>query len=705
MSFSSQSSRSVLALSALFAVGPTNAQNSQAAPAETLDEMVVKAIKPGYKVEKLQSTKYTAPLLDVPQTITVVPKQIIKEQNAASLTDILRNSPGISMTAGEGGAAAGDNLSMRGFSARTDTFVDGVRDANSGGYVRDAFNIEQVEISKGPSSANNGTGSTGGSINLATKTPTLKNATGVSLTAGTSDYARATLDYNQAIKEIPGAAFRFNSVYHTQFVPGRDHVSLERWGFAPSLAFGLETNTRFILKYSYLDADNVPDYGQAWAVRGNAPSTNYYGFLNRDYEKLTSQVATAIFEHDFNEKFSFRNTLRYNHGNRLSSITAPRFNADGTQRADAKTRDQHDYTINNTSELTSKFSTGKVEHELLSGVMLSHDSSTNYPRTAQSVTLGSIQTPNAYSPVTGSNVRNGSLTEIRYNTLSLYAFDTVKLNEQWELNGGVRYDHLSSDGRSLGNTTAANNYDIRNNNDDVLSYRGAIVYKPQKNGSIYLGYGTSFNPSVEGGAYGTSRTNFSVKPEQSNTTELGTKWDLLDNKLSLTGSVFRTVKTNARTTDPTSLEVRVDGEQEVQGFELGFSGQITDDWRVFGGYTFLDSKLKKALEVNNIIGADLAQTPEHSFSLWTVYSLPKNIELGVGARFVGSRYNATTTTRQRAAQYTVLDAMIGYRLNDTVSFRINGYNLGNVDYIDSVGGGHYIPGAGRSLALTTNFDF
>jgi outer membrane receptor for monomeric catechols len=236
----------------LLALGQLAAQT--AAPAEKkeegqkteeeLAEIVVEANKERalYKPENLKSPKFTKPVRDIPQTLTVVPEELIKEQNATNLRDVLRNVPGISMQAGEGGGGpAGDNLSIRGFAARSDIFVDGLRDTAGGGYSRDPFNLEQVEVAKGPASTNAGRGSTGGSINLSSKTPKLDSRYDIMLSGGTDNFTRGTFDVNQSIPNLNGVAFRLNGMYHEQDIPGRDFVENERWGIAPSIAFGLGT--------------------------------------------------------------------------------------------------------------------------------------------------------------------------------------------------------------------------------------------------------------------------------------------------------------------------------------------------------------------------------------------------------------------------------------------------------------------------------
>jgi catecholate siderophore receptor len=282
----------------------------------------------------------------------------------------------------------------------------------------------------------------------------------------------------------------------------------------------------------------------------------------------------------------------------------------------------------------------------------------------------------------------------------------MKLGEKWQLSGGLRWDHFDVDYKS----TAANGVVTPlGRTDDMLSWRTGAVYKPRPNGSLYAAYGTSFNPSAEGLALSSAATaanNLNVAPEESRTYEVGTKWDLLDRMLSVSLALFRTEKTNARTEDPADSTdtIVLAGEQRVQGVELGASGRITKDWGVFAGYAYMDSevvKSKNPVEVGN----ELSNTPRQTFNLWTTYQLPWHFEVGAGAQFTDSRYSATTATRRQAPDYWLFDAMVGYTVNQNVSLRLNVYNLADEDYIDRVGGGHFVPGTGRSAVLSANFKF
>lgn len=741
------SSESLVVTTLLCAAGSLSAQTATTKPvdkpadATELAEVIIEGSQDKiYKPDRVQTPKYTQPLRDIPQTITVVPKSVIQERGATSLRDVLRNIPGITMQAGEGGVPAGDNMSIRGFNARTDMFVDGIRDF--GGYTRDPFNMEQVEVAKGPSSSNAGRGSTGGSVNMVTKTPTLEKSYAGEIGVGTSDYFRSTVDFNQPIGDH--MALRVNALYHESMVPGRGEAEEERQGIAASLAFGLGTDTRLTLSYFHMDSNGMPDYGIPWVPApgtaidpatgttvittynnglGNhvnddphVPYDSYFGLLGRDYEIIRTDIATVQFEHEFNDNVKITNTVRAGQTTRDSVITAPRFldvqaganiTYDGTINRQFQSRDQKDSILAEQINLIAKFETGLLKHDLVAGGEAIFETSKNFARAV----TGTTPTTNIYNPdpgqaFTGRINRTGAYTETKALSLSAYLFDTISLGDHWQITGGARYDRFDVDYTSV---TAAGVTTELDRVDSMLSWRAGLVYKPVENGSIYFGYGTSFNPSAEGLTLGTgiqAANNLDLAPEESRTMELGTKWDLLQDKLQLTAAVFRTDKTNARTFDPadTADTVVLDGSQRVQGIEFGFAGSITDKWRVFGGYTYLDSEV---VESNNPreVGREVMNTPKQSANLWTVYDLPHGFQIGGGMQFTDTRYNSNSSTAREAPGFCLFDAMIGYEVNENFSLRLNLYNLADEEYIDRVGGGHFIPGAGRSAVLTASFKF
>jgi len=701
-------------------VTPVTAAVIESAPSTTtLPEVLVTGEHKNYKPENVSSPKYTAPLRNIPQTINVVPQDVMEDQGATTLRDVLRNIPGISMQAGEGGVPAGDNLSIRGFNARTDIFVDGVRDF--GGYSRDAFSVEQVEVTKGPSSTFMGRGSTGGSINMVSKRPTQEASYGGTVGFGTHQYKRTTLDLNRpiAIEKLPGTAVRVNAMWNEGDAPGRNAVENEKFGIAPSIAFGLGTPTEVLLEYYHLHQDGMPDYGIPWVTptqnvlapyRDTAAPVdydNFYGVRGRDYEKTDTTIVTGEIKHKVDDTLSLRYMLRHGRTDRDSVITAPRFASANnlTINRNFQSRDQEDRVLSNVADVTKEFKTGPVGHKMVTGVEIVRETSINYGRTGPSSTTN-LYAPNVNDNIVGPTYRHGGYNEATAKSAGAYLFDTVALNEQFDLTGGVRWDNFAVDYVSYSSSTLTTSTLSRT--DDMLSWRTGLVFKPTSEGSIYAAYGTSFNPSAEGltlGSTATSTNNVNVKPEENETYEIGTKWDVAHGRLALNAAVFRTDKTNARTEDPTvaSDVIVLEGEQRVQGYEVGGSGRITDAWYLIGGYTYLDSKVRKSKNVSEL-GRELSNTPRHSFNVWSSYTLPFKLEVGAGAQYVGHRFNSITGAR-RAPEYWVADAMLAYPVNKNFTLRLNGYNLADKRYIDRLGGGHFIPGASRSFVVSTSVKF
>ena len=662
----------------------------------------------------LSSLKYSEPLRDVPQSVQVIPRAIIDEQGAGTLREVLRNVPGITMQAGEGGVPAGDNLSIRGFSARSDIFIDGVRDF--GGYSRDSFNLEQVEVVKGPSSASAGRGSTGGSINLVTKGPMLDVRRDLTLAGGSEDFKRGTLDVNQPVDAIPGMAIRLNAVWQDSGVPGRDVVQNQTWGLAPSVAFGVGRPTQLTASYLHLDQDNTPDYGLPWVPATNVPlaayadqpapvrSQNFYGLRNRDFERINNDTATVMARHD-TALFTLRNVLRFGRTQRDSLITAPRFasnDSTNVRRTDWKSRDQTDDILSNQSDLSARFSTGSMQHSVVSGVELSRERDTNFIRveTGTPAPDADLFNPNPNDPYAGFFVRDGAKNDGTARTAAIYGFDTVHLNERWDVSGGVRWDAFTIDYRAIAASGAETRFD---RTDHLLSWRSGVVYKPLPEGTIYVGAGTSLNPSAEGLSLTASTAD--LAPERTRNYEVGTKWDLLDARAGLTFAVFHTDKTNARTPgiNPGDPPTVLQGRQRVQGVEVGVTGRLAQWWNVLASYAGMRSRIVASNTATEVDKA-LANTPRHTFNAWTTVQLPRNIQVGGGAQFMDSVFTNAANIRA-VPSYWLVNATAAWNVSRHLTMRLNGYNLGDRAYVDRVGGGHYIPGPRRSAMLTTDVGF
>jgi catecholate siderophore receptor len=430
---------------AVLAALQTAAPQAHAAQPQRLPTISVGADpdEDSYKVDSAASPKYTQPLRDTPQTITVVPQSIIEDQAATSLRDVLRNSPGITLQAGEGGGGLpGDqNFTMRGFSSRNSLFIDGVRD--TGAYTRDSFNLQQVEIIKGPTGSIAGRSAGSGAINQVTKTPHAGDSQDYALGYGSDGYRRLTGDVNVGLSD--STALRLNALYHDARTPNRDVVENERWGFAPSLALGLGSPTRLTLAYMYLEEDNVPDYGLPWVrieqTTADDPSHNgvfptgaydahpkvdqsrYYGLKHYDFEDIDSRSATARLDHDFSGALSLRNVLRWIKTERDSAITAPR-----PPRRQLQRRTMEAENLTNLTDLTVRFELGGQSHALVTGVELARETTRNR-NSAQSDNQPAVvdfyaPDPND-APFGPMPANTGDPSKTRTDTVALNLFDTV----------------------------------------------------------------------------------------------------------------------------------------------------------------------------------------------------------------------------------------------------------------------------------------
>jgi len=663
-----------------------------------------------YKTESTSLTKYTQPIVDTPQAISVVPKQVLEDQHATTMRDALRNVAGISIAAGEGGAQ-GDNLTLRGFSARNDIFLDGMRDFGS--YYRDTFNWENVEVLRGPASVSFGRGSTGGVVNQVSKTPKKTAEKSAEVSLGSNNGQRLSIDINEPLPQLgEGIAFRLNAMEETSDVTGRDIAKINHWGVAPSLALGMGTATRINLSYLHESQNDTPDYGIPWLFNEPAPvdRNNYYGFKS-DFLNVNADIFTAQIEHDLNDDMILRNQLRYGHYKRDVRITAGKIAGSPTTETDINSisitrsiinRESTETFLQNQLDLTASFKIGDIEHNFVIGVEAGRETSNPTRYTVTGVPTTNLVNPNTDDTFSGTYTAKRKTT-VSSDSLGLYALDTVKLNEQWQLIGGVRWDQFSTQFKE----ESANPIEL-SAVDSVSSWRGAIVHKPTEEGCIYLGYGTSFNPSAE--SLSLSAGNAGLAPEENNTYELGTKWDLFKKKLSLRAALFQTDKKNAReTVDDTVL---LAGHHQVQGVELETTGQLSDDWNITMGYAHMQSKVLDSTAYPDTVGEPLANVPENTFSIWSTYTLPWNLQAGLGANFVDARrssstapFDATTGLAKEVPSYWLFSAMMSYQVSPESSLQFNIYNLADTLYYDQVHNGHVVPGAGRTYVASFKMNF
>lgn len=734
-----------IAAPALF-ISPYAAAQTADAGVTQLSPVRVEGEGSAYQTTTVPSPKMTAPLLDTPRTVQVVPKQVIQDQAASTLQDVLRNSPGITFGAGEGGRPGGDLPIIRGQNSAGSLFLDGIRDSST--QVRDTFNLEQVEVIKGPDSVYAGRGGAGGSINMISKTPKATDFTEATAQIGTDNNYRATIDSNWRLDEK--AAFRLNVMGNKGDVAGRDNaVDFERWGVAPSLMLGVGTPTRITLSYYHYQDDSMPDYSIPYDPKTGQPVTetmgvsrkSFYGLTGRDFMKTRDDVATVDFQHDFSDKLQLRNVTRYGRGTTDFAATNPDDSkgnvANGLVYRALKSGYYVTKSFANQTDLTGEFDTGSLKHTFDLGFEYSNikqnkdgytetgvpaggsncvTATTNGRNTyANPALCASLWNPDPGTDYPGTLQRNNNPARYNTDTVAVYGFDTIKFNEQWQASVGARWDNYRTSGSNIaaGRSDPAGTpaFYSTSREDSLFNYQLGLAYKPLPNGTIYATYGTSSTPSaIAAGAISdaTSLSTSSLAPEKSRTVEVGTKWQVFEDRLTLSAAAFHDTRKNTSVA-VSATEVAQVGEAKVRGIELGFSGSITPKWNVFGGYTFMDSEMTKGAYNSGAVGQDLPNTPRNAFSLWTTYKVLPKLTVGGGAYYVDKVYgnsdatkNADGTPKARwVPSYWRFDAMAAYEFNDHFSAQLNVLNLFDETYYTKAYAAHYAAlGTGRAALLT-----
>ncbi len=640
--------------------------------------------------DSVTMTKFTEPLLDTPQTVVDVPQFILKDEQNRTLLDAVRNVPGISIAAGESGAQ-GDNLTIRGFTARNDIFLDGIRDFGS--YYRDSFNFEQVEVLEGPAGVQFGRGSTGGVINEVSKMPTVDKFTNVDLQFGTDLTRRVTADINQPLPDLAhGSAFRINAMADEGGVAGRPYDAIRRFGIAPSISFGLNTPSRLTVSYFHLGEHDTPDYGLPWFENSLAHGVNrhaYFGFPSANHLNTNDDILTLKANHSFDDSgdVDLHTIGRWANYPRDVQITEPQIcsnvsvstpvggyvaalptNARNTNLpcvytqstpADQITVNRNQIQIKSVegdlwdqTEVTARFKTFGIRNDFAGGVEGGREVSNPIKTSYTESGINSVTPTNLANP-TPSDVFSGegyiaSITHVTSKSVGLYFIDTLKLGRWVELSGGVRWDYFDTSYNLYAPPTtipgAAPTANIAPLDQVVHqpTYRAAIVFKPNQHSSVYFDYGTSFDPSAE--TLSLSVATSILPPEENESYEIGAKYSLLHQRLQLEGAVFRTEQDNARETSPTNSNVVVlAGNQLVKGMQASAVGQLGGGTDLILGYAYLDSSVLASKEFPTSIGYPLANVPRQTFNAFLTHNLFSKISAGLGANYVASRTASSTT--------------------------------------------------------------
>ncbi len=688
---------------------------------------------------------------DVPQAITVVTKELLHDKSEFTLKEALSNVAGITFNASEGGRI-GDSMNLRGFYTFGDLYLDGIRDVAQ--YNRDTFNLESVDVLRGGAAMLFGRGQAGGVINQVSKDAEAEEFGKLSITAGSENFKRASMDVNTMINDT--TAIRINAM-GMDSGSTRDHVYNETVGFAPTITFGLNTDNEFSLSHMFMKTHITPDYGVPFDTATKRPAEvgkhNFYGFED-DYEDNRVNISTAAYTHKFNKDTQLRSVLRHADYLRDNWAIAPGgYNTtsgpDATVSRGVKSVGAKEKTDSWQNDFTTKFEALGLKHEVLLGSEYLGEEQTRWGHNTGAVALAdSVANGLPGAPANGATATGSNGVSYQYNssqsrwnvvyptantydpsatlpdayksfygnkerintggykgrTWAVYGQDTIEFIPDWKVMGGFRKDWLNMD---YLNASLVKTSELSFNE---MSYRAGLSYQPSKNQHYYLAWNESFSPTAD--LYSFSNQ---YPPETSETIELGAKWELFEGDLSLRTSLYRTIKEWERNTDVLSASTNaiLSKKRHTDGIELEAAGRVTKDWDIFAGATLMDPEIDEVASGKSdiVVGENPPNSTDYTFNLWTTYHLGNGWKIGGGAEGKGDRavfgYPNTGTTSfnpNTAPAYVRYDGMISHSTK-TYNLQLNIKNLFNTTYYDAayINGGFAIPGTGRTFQVTWDY--
>lgn len=653
------------------------------------------------------ATKTNTLLRDVPQSITVVTRELIRDQSMQSMADVARYVPGVGVSQGEGNR---DALVFRGNRSTGDFFTDGVRDDVQ--YFRDLYNIERVEVLKGANGMIFGRGGSGGVINRVTKQAGWDPIREFSFEGGSYDKKRLAVDVGHGINDV--AAVRFNSMYENSG-SYRNGVNLERFGISPTVTLKPSHRTNIVLGMEHFQDHRTSDRGIPsfnGAPVNTSPST-FFGDPRRSKSDVTVTSFNSLIEHKFDSGFTFRNRTNYAMYDKFyqnvfaNSAVNNAGNLNLAAYNDSSTRDN----FFNQTDFSYVLNTGPIKHTLAVGVEVGRQVTDNIRRngtfsnglTSLAVPLSN---PITADPITFVNRTTGPTIDANNHSVtkitSVYVQDQIVLLPQLQAIVGVRYDRFEVDFFQRNTSTHIKT------DDGLLSPRFGLIYKPIEPVSVYTSYSQAYAPRAAEQLTGLTVTNAVLAPEKFTNVEAGIKWDVLPN-LALTTAVYQIDRTNVISTDPniTGSSFLTKG-QRVQGVEAGLSGQITSAWRVMGGYAFQDGELLSAQKVGSSTinnGATLAELPRHTFSMWNRYDFTPMWGAAFGVIHRSDMF-AALDNKVVAQGFTRVDAAIYARIDKRLRFQVNIENLFDTKYIAAVhNNNNMTPGSPIAVRASAIFNF
>ncbi|GAB6196630.1 TonB-dependent receptor [Lysobacter xanthus] len=698
-----------------------------------LDRVQVHGQREGYAARGTRTaTKTDTALKDVPQAVSVVTDEAMRDQAITSLADALRLVPGVGVGQGEGNR---DTPILRGNSTTGDLFIDGVRDDVQ--YIRDVYNVERVEVLKGPNAMIFGRGGAGGVVNRVTKTADRQLHREVGLQVGTDGRRRGTFDLGGAAGAT--TALRVTGVYEDS-ENFRDGFDLRRYGVNPTLTWDPTEATRVTASYERFHDERVADRGlpalRAFGIDRpvDVDRSTFFGDPDRSPVEATADILSLRVEHAVSDNVTLRNTTRWAsydkfYQNVFGNGTTPRAGGgiDVVVAAynNATTREN----LFNQTDVEMHFATGALQHTLLAGAEFGRQETDNlrmtgvFPASSCAVQPGKpATTAQACVPLenpryTGPLVFAPSATDANNHSVAriaaAYLQDQIDFSPQWQALVGVRYDRFGVDLRNNRNGQTFST------TDNLLSPRVGLVWKPVDPLSVYASYSVAYVPRAGDQLASLSTSNAALEPEKFVNREIGAKWDVRAG-LTASAAVYRLDRSNVVVLDPTdptnTRTVLADG-QRTRGVELELAGRVTDRWSVIAGYAYQEGEFTRAIAATTPAGTRLAQLPRHSATLWNRFDLTPRWGVGLGATYRGEVYAAlpnvpTSSVAGLPASRTVLDdyvrvdGAVYFRASQNVRLQLNVENLFDTSYFASANSNDNVsPGAPRTAYLGITYDF
>ncbi len=657
---------------------------------EPIEIVVTGEQETGYSVPNASTaTRTDTPLRDIPQSIQVVPEQVLEDQQVVRLQDALQNVSGITKAGNYGGTESGSFI-LRGFE-QEGNFRNGFRDNNFYSFPETA-NVERIEVLKGPASVLFGQAQPGGIINIITKQPLDEPYYAADFTIGNYDFYRPTFDISGSLNSDATLLYRLNIAYQNSG-SFRDFVNTERVFISPVLTWNIGDKTTLTANFEYLYDDPVYDRGILALSNGSIapiPISRFLGYPQLDTYSTTTYRGGYIFEHSFSEDWQIRNALSITSNKSNGSYSDINGALIDDQFIPRELRDDNSVLENygSQTEVIGNFATGAIAHQLLVGLEL------NRRNDFFDVPSAPLPPIDIFNPIydvsrpTEFTDRFASLT--RTDTLGIYLQDQIALLDNLKLLIGGRLDFSEQETTDVVVSTSTNQ------NNEAFSPRIGIVYQPSEQISLYGSYSRSFLPVI-----GRSASNSSFIPERGTQYEVGIKGDFLDNRLSATLAAYQITKTNVLTIDEDpNFSVQV-GEQRSRGIELDIAGEILPGWNIIASYAYTDAKVTEDNELP--VGSRLANVAENTASLWTTYEIQngnlQGLGFGIGLFYVGERpgFAGFDPPEFKLPSYLRTDAAVSYR-RDNWQAQINIRNLFDTEYYETHQGSNIIyPGAPFSV--------